>query len=137
MSGAGVEAHQVRIIREDVDTRMPDGDAAAMMLRSVVDQSFADRPRIVPYAAAGASVHRVHIVRRADKKNPVDCYRCNLKVTRGPHVKGPLRAQLADVSGVNLTQARVAASGIVAIVRRPISTWRRHAKIFRRNIYNC
>src|ERR1700722_20592173 len=114
---------------------MPDGDAAAMVLRGIVDESFADRARKVPEGAAGAGVDGVDVVGSADEKNAVDGDGRDFEVAGGLDMKHPFGAQLGDVCGGDLAQAGKAAARIIAIVGRPIGRGWRNAQIVGRNIY--
>src|ERR1700727_951410 len=113
---------------------MPDGDAAAMVLRGIVDESFAERARKVPEGAAAPGVDGVDVVGRADEKNSVDGDGRDFEVAGGLDMKHPFGAQLGDVCGGDLAQAGKAAARIVAIIGRPIGGGWRNAQIVRRNI---
>ena len=62
----------MRVVGFEKHARVPHGDAAAVMLRGIVDQAFADRARVMPNGAAGARVERVGIVCGADEHDSVD-----------------------------------------------------------------
>src|ERR1700722_4187800 len=111
---------------------MPDGDAAAMVLRGIVDESFAERARKVPEGAAGPGVDGVDVVGRADEKNSVDGDGRDFEVAGGLDVKHPLGAQLGDVCGGDLAQTGKAAARIVAVVGRPIGGGGEKAQVLRR-----
>src|SRR5579864_8142377 len=123
MTGARIEAKEVSVVGFQINARVPQRDAAAVMLRGIVDQAFADRARIVPNRAAGATVQRVSIICGADEQDAVDRQRRNLQPCRFRHVKYPLRAQLLYVLRSDLLQRAVSPAGIIAVIRSPVGSY--------------
>src|SRR5882757_390412 len=101
MSGAAIEAQEVSIIRFKKHAGVPDAHSPIVVLRSVVDETFCYRARIVPNGSAGASVERVRIVRGGHKHHAPDDHRSYLKIAHVAHMKDPLRFQLADIGRCN------------------------------------
>src|SRR2546430_14218573 len=90
------------------------------MLRSVVNQPFGDRPRVVPNDAASLRIESIGIVGGGDKHESVENHRRDFQAIRIGRVKDPLRAQLPDILNLDLIEAAEAAAGIIPMVGKPI-----------------
>ena len=59
------------VVRLQINTRMPDGHAPIVVLRRVVNQSFSDRPRVMPHDSARPRIEREGIIRLGDEHHSV------------------------------------------------------------------
>src|SRR5690348_10091093 len=100
---------------------MPDANAAIVMLRGIVDESFGDGTRIMPKRAPGLRIEGECVVGGGDEHDSVHDYRRYFELAGVECVKDPLGAKLRDVTGIDFAESAVTAAGIVAIVREPVS----------------
>ncbi len=110
----------MRVIGLGVDAGFPYAHAAAVMLRCVIDQTFADRPGVMPHHTAGLRVQSIHIVGSGDDHESVYYHRGDFHIVRSVRVENPLSAQLRDIFYVYLVKATEALPGVVAVVGEPI-----------------
>src|SRR5215471_7314144 len=94
-----------------------------VMLRSVVNQSFRNRPRVVPDRSPGLRIKRERIVGGRQKHQAAHHYRRNFKPVRVLRMECPLRAKQRRISRSNFLERAVSASRVVAVVGGPV---RRH-----------
>src|ERR1051326_3889691 len=120
MTGAGVEAEEMRVIGEKEDAVVPESDATVVVESGVIDKTFRNRARVVPDGATGACVERVGIIRRSNEHDAFENGRSDFEVRRATNVKNPFRTERRDLCRRDLIQGAEATAGVVAIIRGPI-----------------
>ena len=112
----------MRIVRFHKDSTAPNSDAAIVVLRGIVDQPFGNGARMMPQSSSGLRIERVRIVGGSDQHDAVDNDRRDLEVAGVRRMKDPLDAEICHVAGINFAEATVPATGVVAIVGKPIGS---------------
>ncbi len=120
MTGARIQTKQMGIVGFQKNSRAPDGHAAIVVLGGVVDESFGNRPRVMPDLASRSCVERKGIVRGSDEHDPVDHDGRDLQFVRIANVKDPLRAQLGSIVRGDLRKAGVAPARVITVVGNPV-----------------
>ena len=89
----------------------------------------------MPDGAAGLRIQRKGIVRGGDKHKAIENYRGDFQAIGIGRMENPLRAQLADIPGMDLIETAETTTGIIAIVRQPIGADGLRGKSFPRHFY--
>src|ERR1700733_6707817 len=95
---ARVQAEQMRIVRLHVNPVVPQPDASVDVPRCIVDQSFRNRPRMMPHDSSGACVECRRIIRSSYEHHSIHYQRSDLKPFRIARMKNPLRAQSRNIA---------------------------------------
>src|SRR5215472_3758740 len=123
------------VVGFEIDARVPNTDTTIVMLRSIVNQTLGDRPRVVPDHSPSPAVEGVGIVRGGDKHQTVYNDGSDFEAVRMGRMKYPLSAQLSDVGEVDLVEIAVASSGVVAIVGQPVLVRWLSGQLLRLNVH--
>ena len=114
-----------------VDKVSPHRDSTGVMARGIVEQPRTHRTRVVPQAPSGLRVDGECVVGRCKVHHSVDDHRSGFEPVGIAGMENPGSPQLGDIFGSNFVQAAVAASAVIAIVRRPIRSDRPEEQVFR------
>ena len=82
----------MRVVGFHENSIAPDCDTAIEMPRRVVDESFRDRPSMMPDHAAGAGIKSKRVIRCGDEHDAVDDDRGNFQTIGVARVEDPLCA---------------------------------------------
>src|SRR5947208_13607293 len=89
----------------------------------------------MPDGAAGLRSQHKGIVRGGYKHKAIENYRGDFQAIGIGRMENPLRAQLADIPGMDLIETAETTTGIIAIVRQPIGADGLRGKSFPRHFY--
>ena len=105
MAGPGIKTKQMRIVGQHIEAGTPQCDAAIVMRRSIVHQTFRNGARVMPDLSASAGIERERIVSRSDKHQAVDYDGRTFETIGVLRMEDPLRLQLRDICRIELREA--------------------------------
>src|SRR5215469_17063098 len=123
------------VVGFEIDVRVPNTDTTIVMLRSIVNQTLGDRPRVVPDHSPSPAVESVGIVPGGNEHQTVCDDGSDFEAVRVGRMKYPLSAQFTDVGEVDLVEIAVASSAVVAIVGQPVLVRRLFGQLLRLNVH--
>src|SRR5213082_2236966 len=119
MAGAHIEAEKVRVVGLEVNAVVPESDAAIVVLRGVVDETFGDRARIMPDGPASSGVQREGIVGGGDKHYPVEDDGSDFEAARIADVENPLRTETLHILRGDFGEGAETAARVITVVGDP------------------
>ncbi len=129
----------MRIVCFHVDPVVPHCDTAIDMPGGIVDQSFRNRPRMVPHHASGARIEGGGVVRRGYEHHSI-YYNWSdlLAALYYGHGKTHSTSQSGKIRRIDFREAAETSSrAIVSVVGDPISRRRLNQKVFEADIDCC
>src|SRR5271157_2110083 len=118
------------IVRFRIDKMLPHADTATFVGCCIVEQSRTYWPGIVPQASTCGGIESKNIIGGSHVHDAAHDHRGRLQLLRIDRMAKPSRAQLGDVTAMNLVQDAEAASGGVSVIRGPVFSDRLLQQIF-------